>query len=86
MAKILDFYPEHMDWEDTGCDLHPACLTCPFPVCRHDTENGMHAYLRGAQALEMTRLRTLGKSAKDIAAKFGVTERSVHRALSGVGS
>jgi hypothetical protein len=21
---------------DTGCELHPACLSCPLPRCKYD--------------------------------------------------
>lgn len=28
--------PEHATYRDTGCDLAPSCLSCPFVHCRYD--------------------------------------------------
>lgn len=30
--------PENTRYADTGCYLHPACLTCPEPVCVLDLQ------------------------------------------------
>jgi hypothetical protein len=29
--------PEHVAYQDTGCNLAPRCLTCPLPVCKYDS-------------------------------------------------
>lgn len=36
---------------DKGCDLHPACLTCPFERCRYDA----------APDYDLTHSTTIGK-------------------------
>ena len=28
--------PEYANYKDTGCDLAPSCLSCPFVRCRYD--------------------------------------------------
>ncbi len=28
--------PEYANYRDTGCDLAPSCLSCPFVRCRYD--------------------------------------------------
>ena len=28
--------PEYANYKDTGCDLAPSCLSCPFARCRYD--------------------------------------------------
>lgn len=28
--------PSPSHWKDNGCEVAPACLTCPLPKCRHD--------------------------------------------------
>ena len=80
--------PEHTDFKDTGCDIHPFCLTCPRPLCRYD-EPDLYSLRRRKERTtdrraEAVRLRvTLGLSAEEAAAHMGVTERSVHRLLAG---
>ena len=31
-----DAYPEGTDYKDRGCQLAPACLSCPFDRCHDD--------------------------------------------------
>ncbi len=38
--------PEYADYRDTGCDLAPSCLSCPFVHCRHDYPDGIRGMLR----------------------------------------
>lgn len=35
-GRRSDLKPEFIEYRDTGCDLAPACLACPFDVCRYD--------------------------------------------------
>ena len=37
--------PEHTQYRDTGCDLHPSCLTCPLVRCRYDEPGGARRLL-----------------------------------------
>ena len=74
--------PEFFEFRDTGCDLHPACLSCPFERCRYDAKIDV---VRAAQRrTEAKRLRASGLKAPAIAAMMGVTERTVFRALARV--
>ncbi len=38
--------PEYANYKDTGCDLAPSCLSCPFVRCRHDYPDGLLGLLR----------------------------------------
>ena len=38
--------PEYASYRDTGCDLAPSCLSCPFVRCRHDYPDGIRGMLR----------------------------------------
>jgi hypothetical protein len=31
-----DELPEHVVYRDSGCDLAPSCLRCPFERCKYD--------------------------------------------------
>ena len=67
------------DWElqDTGCDLAPHCLKCPFPRCRYDAlEEAKEARNR-----EIRRLRCQGASIAELAHHFGLTKRTIHRVM-----
>ena len=79
--------------KDTGCQLAPACLSCPLPQCVHDMtprearrarrQAGLRP--REAQAAETTaRILAMwdeGLSAKRIAMDLGVTPLTVSRRL-----
>ncbi len=81
VPSALDRLPEHMPYHDTGCAVHPACLTCPLPQCRYDSAPGWvtkgrrsnrHAEIAAFQqehALPIT----------EVAKRFGINPRTVHR-------
>ena len=63
---------------DTGCDLHPSCLSCPLPKCRYDMPPKVaSAYLR---AVLIARAYKKGLSVMQIAEEAGVSRRTVFRA------
>lgn len=77
-----DALPEHTDYRDTGCDLAPSCLACPLPQCRYDLPGGIAAMLRSrrdAAIADAVRRRHL--PIDDVAEMFGLSRRSVFRAL-----
>lgn len=59
------------NYRDTGCALHPACLTCPLPRCIEE-ERPERAALVAARAEGLT--------VAQVAALFGVSVRTVQRA------
>ena len=78
-----DALPEFTHYRDTGCDLAPACLTCPFAVCRHDLEE-----LRGrkphpaktrsdALAVSVIAARRNGATWEELMARFGRSRRQI---------
>lgn len=38
-------------FRDTGCELHPSCLTCPLPVCYEEASANQREELRMVMAL-----------------------------------
>lgn len=79
-----DALPEHIEYRDEGCDLFVSCLTCPLPRCRYDEPGGVRAMLNRERDHQIRALRedpTL--SVDDIADRFGVSRRTVFRALQG---
>jgi hypothetical protein len=74
-----DTLPEHVKYRDTGCSLSPSCLACPLPVCRYDTPSQTEQGFRTRQAV--LELRDKGMRPTQIAARLGVTRRTVWRYL-----
>ncbi len=78
----LDLPPEYCHYRDDGCELAESCLSCPFPKCIYDEPGGKQRWLKRLRAREMARLfATEGKEVKQLALMFGVSQRTVQRAL-----
>jgi hypothetical protein len=76
-----DREPELTHYEDDGCAMWHACLSCPLPRCIYDDPRGPRAGMRHERDVTMTRLSREGWSVDAIAAAFGVSRRHVFRIL-----
>ena len=77
-----DALPEHVDYEDTGCDLYPACLSCPLPRCRYEDPGGAAAMLRtGRDAYIRRAVAEDGADIDHLAGMFGLSRRTIFRVL-----
>ena len=80
----LDLPPEYCRYRDNGCDLADSCLNCPFSKCIYEETGGRRRWLKGLRDKEMARLfSTEGKGIKELALIFGLSQRTVQRALKG---
>jgi AraC-like DNA-binding protein len=78
----LDLPPEYHHYQDEGCEFAESCLNCPLPVCIYEEPGGRQRLLKRQRAREMTRLFTdEGKGVKELAQIYGVSRRTVQRAL-----
>ena len=77
----LDLLPDKVEWRDGGCEFFPSCLNCPLPKCVEDEPRGQQRLRMAARKRRMEELRRRGKSVKEIAELFGVSRRTVQRAL-----
>ena len=78
----LDVLPEYCRYRDEGCELASSCLSCPFSRCIYDQPGGRQHWLRRARDREMARQFTVeGKGVKELALEFGISQRTVQRAL-----
>jgi hypothetical protein len=77
----LDLLPEEIDWRDEGCAVFSSCLSCPLPRCVEEEPRGQQRLRLAARNKRMVELRQGGKSVKEIAGLFGVSKRTVERAL-----
>jgi hypothetical protein len=76
-----DALPEHTQYADTGCSVHPNCLTCPLVRCRYDEPGGARKLFSEARDRSIVGLQRQGVSIGAIARRFGVSRRTVFRAL-----
>ena len=77
-----DLPPEFCRYRDEGCDLAASCLSCPFPQCIYEQPGGKQHWLKMMRNREIIRLFIReGKGIKELALLFGVSTRTVQRAL-----
>jgi hypothetical protein len=82
MSDTVDLPPEYCHYRDEGCDLANSCLNCQFSRCIYDQPRGRQRWLKRARDREMAkRFTTEGKGIKELALEFGVSQRTVQRAL-----
>jgi hypothetical protein len=81
ISTDLDLLPDDINWRDRGCEFFPSCLNCPLPKCVEDEPRGQQRLKMAARQRIMTELRRTGKSVREIAGLFGVSKRTVQRAL-----
>jgi hypothetical protein len=78
-----DCKPEYYSYQDEGCEYAGACLKCPFPQCVYDTPHGRQGWLKNMRNKEIRKIYNSGKNVKELAETFGVSRRTVQRALDG---
>lgn len=76
-----DLRPEYCHYRDEGCEYAEACLECPFQECLFDEPWGRQRWLKGMRNREIKRLFAAGWNAKELAMLFGVSQRTIQRAV-----
>jgi hypothetical protein len=76
-----DALPEHLAYQDGGCDLAPSCLRCPLERCRYDAPGGARRIVRVTRDEALRRRRSEGVTIRALASEFGLTKRTVFRVL-----
>jgi len=77
-----DTLPEHSTYRDNGCDMCGSCLVCPLPMCKYDDPGWLQRENRRSRDEAIMAARSEeGLSVPVIAARFGVSTRTVHRVL-----
>jgi len=78
----LDLPPEYCHYQDNGCEFADSCLNCPFTKCIYDEPGGRQHYTKRLRDREILRLFTTeGKGIRELALMFGLSQRTVQRAL-----
>ncbi|MFA5309669.1 MAG: hypothetical protein WC370_09335 [Dehalococcoidales bacterium] len=76
-----DLRPEYCHYQDEGCEYSKSCLECPYPQCLYDEPRGRQRWLKELRNKEIGRLFAAGWKARDLALLFGVSPRTIQRAL-----
>jgi AraC-like DNA-binding protein len=76
-----DLPPEYCRYRDEGCEYASSCLACPFPHCLYDEPRGRQRWLKELRNKEINRLFNSGWKVKDLQELFGVSQRTIQRAL-----
>lgn len=78
----LDLPPEHCHYRDEGCEFASSCLNCPLPQCTFDEPRGRQRQAKWFRDRELARrFLSEGKEMKELALEFGISQRTVQRAL-----
>ena len=80
---IVDAPPEFWHFEDTGCDVAPACLRCPLPVCKYDDPLAKRREMRRVRYAPVLLLLGQGVPAREVAEQTGISARTVARLKAG---
>lgn len=63
---------------DRGCDLHPSCLACPFPVCRYDLrQHGVRTFNQIGKQQQVLDLLREGVPPDVVSRQTGYSKRNV---------
>ncbi len=77
-----DLPPEYCQYRNGGCEFADSCLNCPLPKCIYELPGGRQQWLKGLRDKEVVGLfSTEGKGIKELALRFGVSQRTVQRIL-----
>jgi AraC-like DNA-binding protein len=76
-----DLPPEYSRYRDEGCEYASSCLHCPFPQCLYDEPRGRQRWMKSLRNREINRLFSGGQKIKELALMFGVSQRTIQRAL-----
>jgi hypothetical protein len=79
--NTVDLKPEYCHYKDEGCEYAPSCLECPYPQCLYDEPRGRQQWLKELRNKEINRLFSAGWKVKELALLFGVSQRTIQRAL-----
>jgi hypothetical protein len=76
-----DLPPEYCRYRDEGCEYAASCLACPFPQCLYDEPRGKQRWLKGMRNRQINKLFCDGWDVPELAMLFGVSQRTIQRAV-----
>jgi hypothetical protein len=80
-ASTADLKPEFIQYKDEGCRYAVSCLECPYPECLYEKPHYRKHRVTEVRNKEINRLFRSGRSVKELALLFAVSQRTVSRAV-----
>jgi len=74
-----DTLPENTRYKDDGCDVSLSCLSCPLSLCKYDDPGWLQRESRRTRDGEIFQLREAKIPVAEIAKRFAISTRTVHR-------
>ena len=81
-----DLPPEYCHYRDEGCEFADSCLNCPFTQCLYDEPRGKQRWLKELRNKEIAGLFSGGWGMRELALMFGLSQRTIQRALKSTAS
>ena len=80
-SEEIDLPPEFCHYQDEGCEVGRSCLQCSLPECVLDEPGGQRRWMKKQRDGEIVCLEQQGQSVKELARRFGLSTRTIQRAL-----
>jgi hypothetical protein len=73
--------PEYFQYKDEGCTYARSCLACPYERCLYDGRRGKRSSMTEIRSKEIKRLFKSGRNVKELVDIFGVSNKTIYRAI-----
>lgn len=81
MLSKLNLNNDEINFKDSGCRFSSSCLSCPIEICIYDDPSFVRNLEKNNRYRNIIEDRSKGLSNKQIAEKYNISVRTVHRAL-----
>ena len=81
MLNNLDLKKEEINFKDSGCRFSSSCLNCPIEICIYDDPAIVRNLEKSIRDKNIIKDRAEGLSNKQIAEKYNISVRTVHRSF-----
>ena len=81
MLSKLNLNNDEVNFKDSGCRFSSSCLNCPIQICIYDDPSFVRNLEKNNRDENIIEDRSNGLSNQQIAKKYNVSIRTVHRSL-----
>ena len=81
MLNNFDLKKEEINFKDSGCRFSSSCLNCLIDICVYDNPSLVRNLEKSNRDNNIIKDRSEGLSNKQIADKYNISIRTVHRSL-----
>lgn len=76
-----DSYADSINYKDKGCEEHPACLSCPLPMCKYEYSAENITEMRARRDIAIQQDFNAGMTQAAISRKYKLSDNAVRRAV-----